>query len=195
MSHATSATARRSGPPSGCRAATILVTVVSRVTILALVVAGLTVLGPDQALANQVSCGTTITTDTKLDSDLVDCPSNGILMGADNITLDLNGHTIDGDAQLVAVCPEGEDCDLGVDNTAGHHGITIMGGSVRDFATGIFVLGANDNRLQRLNVSGNIFSGVLIGESARTRVEESSISRNGLPPIRRGWSFSPRMTA
>jgi hypothetical protein len=40
-----------------------------------------------------VGCGDTITTDTTLESDLVNCPNNGIVIGADNITLDLNGHT------------------------------------------------------------------------------------------------------
>ena len=47
-----------------------------------------------------MSCGDTITTDTTLDSDLVDCPTNGIVIGADNVTLDLNGHTIDGDGTV-----------------------------------------------------------------------------------------------
>jgi hypothetical protein len=41
-----------------------------------------------------VGCGDTITTDPTPDSDLVNCPNNGIMIGADNITLDLNGHTI-----------------------------------------------------------------------------------------------------
>jgi hypothetical protein len=50
----------------------------------------------------QVSCAETITSDATLDSDLVGCPSNGIVIGADNVTLDLNGHTIagNGDAHL-----------------------------------------------------------------------------------------------
>ena len=82
-------------------------TVVSRAMVLALVVAGCTVLGSGQALASHVSCGDTITTDTTLDSDLVNCPNNGIVIGADNITLDLNGHTIDGDGRRVDSCPEG----------------------------------------------------------------------------------------
>ena len=55
------------------------------------------VTGGDPALASHVSCGDTITADTTLDSDLVDCPNNGIVIGANNVTLDLNGHTIDGD--------------------------------------------------------------------------------------------------
>jgi hypothetical protein len=50
--------------------------------VLALVVAGFTVLGGGQALASHARCGDTITTDTTLDSDLVNCPNNGIMVGA-----------------------------------------------------------------------------------------------------------------
>ena len=53
--------------------------------------------GTGQASASHVSCGDEITADTTLDSDLVDCPGNGIVIGADDITLDLNGHLVDGD--------------------------------------------------------------------------------------------------
>ena len=64
------------------------------------------------ALANHVTCGDVITTDTTLDSDLLDCAGHGIVIGADNITLDLNGHTIDGDN----VSSEIDLCDVGVIN-------------------------------------------------------------------------------
>lgn len=98
------------------------------------------VLPPDAhaGAAVRVSCGDTITTDTKLANDLTNCPADGIVIGADNITLDLNGHTIDGDGLPLSfeeACPEGESCnfDLGVDNSGGHDRVTIKGGSIRDF--------------------------------------------------------------
>ena len=153
---------------------------VRRVLVLALVTAGVTVLGSGQALASHVSCGDTITTNTTLDSDLLNCPNNGIMIGADNITLDLNGHTIDGDATLVDPCPEGETCDVGVDNSVGHSGVTVQGGSIRQFALGVLVLSARRNSLRRLSVSRNLFVGIVVGESARTAVERSSITRNGV---------------
>src|SRR5436309_1889450 len=37
------------------------------------------------ALASQVSCGAVLTTDTVLDSNLSDCPGDGLIIGADNI--------------------------------------------------------------------------------------------------------------
>jgi hypothetical protein len=51
-----------------------------------------------------VRCGGTVTTDTTLHADLTDCQNNGIVIGADDITVDLHGHTIDGDGTL-AGCP------------------------------------------------------------------------------------------
>jgi hypothetical protein len=46
--------------------------------------------------ATSLSCGSVITTDVRLDADLVDCPSQGLVVGAPGIIIDLNGHIIDG---------------------------------------------------------------------------------------------------
>jgi large repetitive protein len=139
------------------------------------------ILAPGPASAGQahpVRCGDTITRDTRLKNDLVNCPGNGIVIGADNITLDLNRHTVDGDG--VVGCEELYSCDFGVDNTAGHHGVTIKDGSIREFATAVVALGANHNRLRRLSSSHNILGGVLLIESPGARIEQNSISANGL---------------
>ena len=82
-----------------------------------------------------VGCGDTITTDTTLESDLVDCPNDGIVIGADNITLDLNGHTIDGDGRRVDSGPEGEDCDVGMLNRTGYNRLTVVGGTIPSSAS------------------------------------------------------------
>src|SRR5919201_5787526 len=146
--------------------------------ILALIVTGFLAFSVDQALASHVKCGDTITTDTELERDLTNCPGNGIVIGADNIELDLNGHTIDGDGVLG--CDEFYACDFGVDNTAGHDGVTIENGSIRDFATAVFVLDASNNRLRRLSASHNILGGLLLIAAPGTRIERNSISANGL---------------
>ena len=80
--------------------------VLERVGLLcaALALAAFVVPGSGQALASNVSCAATITTNTKLDTDLTNCPSNGIVIGADNITLDLNGHTVGGDGVPAGSC-------------------------------------------------------------------------------------------
>jgi parallel beta-helix repeat protein len=145
---------------------------------LALIVAGFLALGAGQAHASQVSCGDTITSDTKLKRDLTNCPGNGIVIGADDVTLDLNGHTIDGDGELG--CDDFYACDYGVDNTAGHDGVTVENGNIRDFATAAFVLEAGDNRLRRLSASHNVLGGMLVVASPGARIERNSISANGL---------------
>ena len=104
---------------------------------LALTVLGLLTLNGAQAANTQPNCGDTITADTRLDGDLVDCPNNGIVIGADDITLDLNGHRIDGDSTPAAGCnPRKEPCDIGVAND-GHDGVTVKRGSLRDFGIGV----------------------------------------------------------
>ena len=65
--------------------------------IASVVVAAALSFGVGQAEANHVACGDTITADTTLDTDLVNCPNHGIVIAADNITLDLNAHLVDGD--------------------------------------------------------------------------------------------------
>jgi parallel beta-helix repeat protein len=135
-------------------------------------------LGAGPAFASHVNCGDTVTGDTTLDSDLINCPNNGIVIGADDVTLDLNGHTIDGDGVLG--CDEFYACDFGVDNTAGHDGVTIEGGTIRDFATAVFVLEANHNRLRHLSSSHNVLGGMLVIASPHARVQHTSISANGL---------------
>ena len=82
-------------------------TLVLLAVVLALTVLGLLTLNGAEAANTQPNCGDTITADTTLDGDLVDCPNHGIVIGADDITLDLNGHRIDGDGTPAAGCNPG----------------------------------------------------------------------------------------
>jgi hypothetical protein len=59
--------------------------VVGPTFLTALVAAALVALSGAQALANHVQCGDLFTQDTMLDGDLVDCPGDGIVIGADDI--------------------------------------------------------------------------------------------------------------
>jgi parallel beta-helix repeat protein len=136
--------------------------------------------GAQSAKAVQVSCGETITVDTTLESDLIDCPSNGIVIGADDITLDLNGHTVDGNGKPVKKCPKNEPCDIGLVND-GHDGVTMSNGSVREFGTGVFVGRARHNRVLGIASSRNDFFGIVLAESARSLVRDSSGSNNPAP--------------
>jgi parallel beta-helix repeat protein len=159
--------------------------VLERVGLLcaALVMAAFVVPGSGQALASNASCGATITTNTKLDSDLTNCPSNGIVIGADNITLDLNGHTIGGDGVPAGACFDEGICDLGISNDEGHAGVTITGGAVRGFDIGISVLGGSENRLQRVASANNSTFGLILGGSAGSRIDHNSSVDDGVSGI------------
>jgi parallel beta-helix repeat protein len=149
--------------------------------IFALAGATLLALGRgSQALASHVSCGDKITMDTRLDSDLTDCPNNGIVIGADGITLDLNGHLIDGDGTPFAACPRRKFCDGGV-ISVGHDGITVVGGSVREFDAGVLVGNARRSRVLGVSSSRNRFFGFVVFGSARSLVRDCSGSDNLAP--------------
>jgi large repetitive protein len=125
-----------------------------------------------------VSCGETITADTKLANDLTDCPNKGIIIGADNITLDLNGHTIDGDGRdnVDEDCPADVFCDTGVGND-GYEGVTITGGAVTEFGSGVFLFQAQDNRVHGLSTerNGDGMDAVLVNDAVMT---QNSVDEN-----------------
>ena len=127
-----------------------------------------------------IECGDTITADTTLDRDLTDCPDNGILIDADDITLDLNGHTISGDGEPVRRCPRNRPCDIGI-GMDDHAGVTIRGGSVRGFALGVGVFRGRNNRLVKLDSSRNQYFGFVIGGSSRTVIRDSTGHDNPRP--------------
>jgi len=118
------------------------------------------VFGAPVAQATHVGCGDVITTDTRLDSDILDCSGDGVVIGAPGITLDLEGHTIDG--------VTGNFFASGVDNVAGHDDVTVEDGSVQDFGEGVLGVGADRLVVRNLSIlalrSGN--SGVLFADGS-----------------------------
>jgi parallel beta-helix repeat protein len=101
------------------------------------------------AMANHVQCGDVIIQDTTLDSDLVDCPGDGIVIGADGVTLDLGGHMIGGAgdpflAQTIGV-------SVG-EYPSGVSGVTIENGSVQDFSFGVALESARAVTVRNLTI-------------------------------------------
>ena len=150
------------------------------VAVVALTVAVAVAAGGSMAQTGGLTCGATITVDTTLEADLTDCPSNGLVIGADNITVDLNGHTISGDGKPVRRCRRDQICDVGVANDD-HAGVTIRSGSVRGFAIGVGVFRGRNDRFVELNSSRNQFFGFVIGGSSRTVIRDSSGHDNPRP--------------
>ena len=113
-------------------------------SILALALAGGLAIGAGQASAAKVSCGDVITTNTRLRADL-NCTGDGLIIGADGITLNLRRHTITGD---------GDPDDVGVSNEAGHDDVTVRKGAIENFGVGVSVEGARRNLISRMTTSG-----------------------------------------
>jgi nitrous oxidase accessory protein NosD len=136
-------------------------------------------MGGTQASAAQVKCGDTITTDTTLHKDLVNCPNNGILIGADRITLDLNGHTIDGDGTFSEGCDVAtEFCDVGVVNFR-HDGVTVKDGSLRQFGGAVNFFGPlRHGRLLDISASRSADVGIQLFETSRSLIRDSSANRS-----------------
>jgi parallel beta-helix repeat protein len=147
---------------------------------LAAIVVGVLTLGAGPALASHIGCGDTVTTDTTLDSDLIDCPNNGIVIGADGITLDLNGHRIDGDGTEFADCPQKAFCDVGVLDDR-YDRAKIKGGSTREFLVGVWLAGARHSRVVGISSSKNVLFGAVVSKSSHSEVRDSSFSHN-IPP-------------
>jgi parallel beta-helix repeat protein len=80
--------------------------------------------------AANVDCGDTITQDTKLKHDLRNCTGDGLVIDASDVTLDLNGHVVDGD---------GSGGGHGVVIAPSRQGVVVKNGKVRQFNDGVFV--------------------------------------------------------
>jgi hypothetical protein len=166
---------------------------------LAIAFTALMVLGSAPAFGDQVTCGETITKDTTLDNDLIDCPGDGIVIGADRITLDLNGHTIAGrfDNRFCLYDPSTGDYDDcphqdGIDNSAGHDWVVIENGELRNFETELRLVGANRNKLIALQVHRDVYpnqapynvpsTGIYVSRSERNQVLRTMVG-GGDPAI------------
>lgn len=126
-----------------------------------------------------LSCGQTITESTVLDNDLSGCANNGIIIGADNITLDLNGHTVAGTPASG---------DQGGVVLVGRTGVTVTNGTVTSFDVGVVIEGGSGNTVLGVNAIGNIsFSGtvnrggdgIAILSSSNNRIVKNNTVNNG----------------
>ncbi|HEX5618397.1 MAG TPA: right-handed parallel beta-helix repeat-containing protein [Solirubrobacteraceae bacterium] len=117
------------------------------------------------ANAAQLHCGSTITKSTTLTQDITDCPGVGLRIGADDITLDLNGHT-------VAAAAKRNPKAHGILNE-GYEDVTITGGTVRGFgAYGVRLSHADRNVVRDMRMTGN-WTGIGLFESDRGRVSDN----------------------
>ncbi len=99
------------------------------------------------ASAAHVSCGQTITQNTVLDGNVGPCSGDGIIIGADNITLDLNGF------RLFGTSSPGEGAGILLDERSG---VTIRNGTITLFDAGVVIDGGSRNTVTRIYAVDNI---------------------------------------
>jgi parallel beta-helix repeat protein len=124
------------------------------------------------ALATHVSCGQRITSDMVLDSDL-DCPAgSGIEIGASDVDLDLNGHTVRGETDSFR-------SSFGIwayrNHPATYSGISVRNGTVIGFGTSIYLYGVRDSTVSGTDVQGEITIG---GQPTNNLVEDNVVRRD-----------------
>jgi parallel beta-helix repeat protein len=119
--------------------------------------------------ADGVECGDVITSSTVLERDLT-CPGDGLLIRADNITLDLGGHTVTGSLRAGTV---------GIDNP-GYDNVTITNGFVDEFQSGVVVrAGAKRNRLAGLKTRSHTRYGIALFNSHDNLLRDNVALFNG----------------
>lgn len=89
-----------------------------------------------------LGCGAEVTTNVTLTAPMTGC-STGLVVGADGITVDLNGYAIEG---------VGADAGSGIE-AVGRSGITIKNGDIRGFDAGVRLVGVNGSTVERLTIS------------------------------------------
>lgn len=125
-------------------------------------------------------CGMVITQTMTLTADIGPCGRGGIVIAADDIDVDLGGHTISGKGR------SGDGVGILFDGVTGSR---VLNGTVRGFDAGVAIVGGDTNTVYQLTIRDNIGSltgsrpdygdGVVIRSSSQNWITRSSIVNNG----------------
>jgi large repetitive protein len=122
---------------------------------------------PPAPVPSAMTCGQIIERSTLVTNDLINCPGDGLVIGAAAIILDLGGHTVDGVG-----------LGTGIRND-GHRSVTIRNGSVSEFDYGV-QLGPETtrNRVERLRLGGNQVAAIELFDVSDTRLRWNTLASN-----------------
>ena len=113
--------------------------------------AAVTVPSNAAAAAPALSCGATVTTSVTLTQDILNCPVDGLVVGASGITINLNGHKITGTS---GAGPDNPDyCLCGVNDRGGYSRLTLRNGRIENFVFGSQFTGAHDIVVRNLTAA------------------------------------------
>jgi parallel beta-helix repeat protein len=157
-----------------------------RAAAAAAILAGALAFASPAAAKPALQCGDTVTHSVTLTRDLTNCPDWGLQIGADGITVDLNGHTIDGTVTQITDCDVPPSGPAGIGNPS-YDRVTIENGTLQQFSSGVGAgtetTGMSDSTLRNLTARDNRFSG--IGMGSRTghnddnRIVHNTLYGNG----------------
>jgi parallel beta-helix repeat protein len=130
---------------------------------------------PAWADPSHLECGSVITTSTTLRYDLSNCPGDGLIVGTDGITVNLNGHTVGGDG-----VPNTQRPDAGI-RVDGHHRVAITNGSVTGFDLDVLFSAAPEGAVTSLTVEHSRRGIVFADQSDDARIVANVATNNGGP--------------
>jgi parallel beta-helix repeat protein len=123
-------------------------------------------------------CGQEITKSTKLDADVLCTTGPAFIIAADNVTLDLGGHTVSGDAHSGSRGP-----GILFRNVSGS---TVRNGTVQRFDAGVVVSGGSKNTVLNITAQDNVGpqdgelgDGIVLDSSSDNRIQGNTVQRNG----------------
>jgi parallel beta-helix repeat protein len=137
------------------------------------------------AAAAQIGCGSTISTNTTLTADIGPCPGPGLIVVADNVSLNFNGH------RLFGTSDQGASPGVALPRRTG---VKVSGpGSISGFDSGIVIGSGSKNIIRGLNIHDNVSSqfvadnpgegqlgdGILLFSSSNNLIQANTVARNG----------------
>ena len=139
--------------------------------------------GAGRAATVTLACGATVTTSVTLGNDLIECPANGLNVTGSHITVNLNGHSIEGSGGIT----------YGVSVTG--QSVTVENGAATGFWAGVLAEGSAD-RVQSMRVTENthgisvaapnvVVTGNTIFDNTGNGIEASIVSN---PQLTNNWS-------
>jgi parallel beta-helix repeat protein len=116
------------------------------------------------------ACGEVVQGNVNLTSNLV-CTGDGLIVGADNTVINLNGYTISGPGQQSSkvgiVVPDNDN-------------VAIMGdGSIKGFQAGVLITGANTVQVKLVGLTGNEI-GIFATGARGVTLSQNTIYNNNL---------------
>lgn len=131
---------------------------------------------PSPTLApSTATCGQVITRDFVLGNDL-ECPKDGLIVGANGITVDLGGRALKGPGMGGQTWPNPNLTSVGV-KVEGRKNVTVKNGQVSAFATNVFVNNSSEVVLEGIESRRSRY-GVYLLSTHRSIVRKSTTDAN-----------------